>query len=233
MNSENPKSSSHSRTDRSNAAKLSAATPPVSLVIVGVLFCLRGIAALLATGVMLVQGHVNVDLTFLCLFVGVGLLRRSIGCRTWALVLLWIGLILNPLAILFTLSLPGLARFGPLWPIGLLEEILLIWMLWVLMRADVRRHFEIAERASPVIARPHTADSWEAVTDWETIHHRPAGAATDVVNAVVAEPLPHADSARARVAAEPAELELDEAIAAVVQGEVMPRDADERPEPTV
>ena len=155
MNRENPRSSSHGRIDRSNAVMLSAATPPVSLVIVGVLFCLRGLAALLTTAVALVQGHVNVDLTFLCLFVGVGLLRRSIGCRTWALVFLWIGLILTPLAVLVTLSLPGLARFGPLWPIGLLQEMLLIWMLWVLKRADVRRHFEIASHAPPVIASAH------------------------------------------------------------------------------
>jgi hypothetical protein len=202
------------------AAKLSAATPPVSLVMVAVLFCLRGIAALWATAVLLVQGQVNVDLTFLCLFVGVGLLRRSIGCRTWALVLIWIGLILTPLAVLDTLSLPGLARFGPLWPIGLLQETLLIWMLWVLKRADVRRHFEIARHAPPVIARPHTADSWEAVTDWEAIQHRPAGAATGVVTAVIAEPFPHPDRAGARVAAEPSGLELNEAIEAVVQAAV-------------
>ena len=222
MNRGNPRSSSHSRTDRSNAAMLSAATPPVSLVIVGVLFCLRGLAALLTTAVALVQGHVNVDLTFLCLFVGVGLLRRSIGCRTWALVFIWIGLILTPLAVLVTLSLPGLARFGPLWPIGLLQEMLLIWMLWVLKRADVRRHFEIASHAPPGIARAHTADSWEAVTDWETIHHRPADAATGVVTAEIAEPLPHPDRPGARVAAEPSELELNEAIEALVQAAVTP-----------
>jgi hypothetical protein len=223
MNNEAPGSSSHGRTDRGNPAKLSAATPPVSLVIVGVLFCLQGIAAALATAVLLVQGHVNVDLTFLCLFVGVGLLRRSTGCRTWALVFIWIGLILIPLAVLVTLSLPGLARYGPIWPIGLLQEILLIWMLWVLRRADVLRHFEIGDHAPPPITRPHTADSWEAVTDWETIHHWPATAATGVVNAALAERLPQADRAGLRTAAATSELELNEAIEAVAQAEVMPQ----------
>ena len=195
----------------------------VSSVIVGVLFCLRGLAALLTTAVVLVQGHVNVDLTFLCLFVGVGLLRCSIGCRTCMLVFIWIGLILTPLAVLVTLSLPGLARFGPLWPIGLLQEMLLIWMLaGVWKRADVRRHFEIASHAPPYIPRCTQPIPGEAVTDWKTIDHRPADASTGVVTAEIAEPLPHPDRPGVRVAAEPSELELNEAIEARVQAAVTP-----------
>jgi len=215
MHGESPQDWLHCGSEHFHLARRSTANAPLSLVLVGVLFCLRGMLALWSTGMLLLVGYVNVDWAFVCLFVGVGLLRRSPGCRTWALVLLWIGLILIPLAVLLTLPLPGLARFGPLWPLALLLELLMIWMLWVLNRADVRRYFDMGAPPPVAVARPHTADSWEAVTGWEPVHHRPTAADSDTVTAVVVEPPPRAGRDDSSAATGPSERELDEIVSAI------------------
>ena len=232
MNSENPKSSSHSRTDRSNAAKLVGSD---SAGFVG--DCRR---------VVLSERH-----------------RRLVGDRCHAgpgsrqrgldvlVPIRWRGI---------TAAKRRLPYVGPGLPLDRVDSESAGHFVHLVASGARQIWSPLADRlagGSPLdldavgldasrcpaalrdrrgarlSSRPHTADSWEAVTDWETIHHRPADAATDVVNAVVAGPRPHTDSVRARMAAEPAELELDEAIEAVVQAGVMPRDADERPEPTI
>jgi hypothetical protein len=128
---------------------------PTSLKIVAALFLLGGICSAIEVLVSLLHGHISINFGVLGLFIGPGLLRLSPGWRTCALVFLWLGMIVVPIAAVLFMTASGPAEFtlfgqkvGPA-PKGLGVVIaalafgLAVWQYRVLTRPDVRRLFGV------------------------------------------------------------------------------------------
>lgn len=80
---------------------------PMSLKVVGWLFIISGICAVIEVVVCLMNKHININFGVLGLFIGPGLLKLRRGWRTCALVFLWIGLIGIPIVALIFLAAPA------------------------------------------------------------------------------------------------------------------------------
>ena len=74
---------------------------PSTLQIVAVLFLLCGISSVIGMIVRLASGSIYIDFGFLGLPTYFGLRRFSVGWRTFALVCIWVGLIMCPVAFVF------------------------------------------------------------------------------------------------------------------------------------
>jgi hypothetical protein len=126
---------------------------PIALQIVALLFLLYGISSVIGMLVRLASGSINIDFGFLGIPTYFGLRRFSIGWRTFALVCIWIGLIMCPLAFVFGIFVSAptyfkmfgirIAEIAPLWlsvvsvPIFILE----FWQYRVLTSPQVRALF--------------------------------------------------------------------------------------------
>src|SRR5688572_11216849 len=77
---------------------------PVTVKVVAALFILTGLSSALDVLIRLTQGSLFLNFGVLGLFIGIGLLRRSRGWRTCALVFLWIAMIGLPLAAVLLLA---------------------------------------------------------------------------------------------------------------------------------
>ena len=126
---------------------------PISLKVVAVLFILGGISAVIEVVVSLMNGHININLGVLGIFIGLGLLRFRQGWRTCALVFTWIGLIACPIIGLLFLGHSGPLDFNVFGQktghapkeLGLAMVLVFflysIWQYHVLTRSDVRALF--------------------------------------------------------------------------------------------
>ena len=126
---------------------------PISLQIVALLFLLGGLCSLIGTIIRLTAGFINIDCGFLGIPTYFGLRRLSLGWRTFALVCLWLGLIVSPILFIFGLfsHAPGdatlfgfhFAQVAPIWlsvvsvPMFLLE----LWQYRVLTHPKIRPLF--------------------------------------------------------------------------------------------
>lgn len=138
---------------------------PVALRIVAVLFLFAGAVSLVQVGIALSDHRILPHAGVLNLLIGLGLLRRSQGWRTCALVVLWIALIIAlPYATLRTITEVNTIEFRYLgWPFrypSKLAEFLslagsttiFIWKLRVLTRPDVRALFGLPDDGSDLFA---------------------------------------------------------------------------------
>ena len=137
---------------------------PLSLRIVAWLFTLAGLLAAIEVVLKLCRGHLDLNLTLLCLWIGPGLLRHSPTCRKWALVVLWFSFFAISMLAVFALLRPPLdfKFFGfPAAPAPLVFTLffllaaflLTLWQYRVLIRPDIHCLF------APVpahLARPRT-----------------------------------------------------------------------------
>jgi cytochrome c oxidase subunit IV len=126
---------------------------PRALTIVGWLFILEGISALIDIIGWAMRGRISVNIGILGLVIGPGLFRLDPRWRRWALVFTWVTMIAAPLAIVVLLLAPSpleLQLFGRVIGevprgvgVGLVTGILLVavWQYRVLMRSDVRAEF--------------------------------------------------------------------------------------------
>jgi hypothetical protein len=126
---------------------------PAALQIVAVLFLLFGISSVIGMIVRLASGSVHIDFGFLGIPAYFGLRNFSTGWRTFALVWIWIGLIMCPLFFAFGIfgSAPTyftvlgirIANIAPIWlsvisvPIFILE----VWQYRVLTNPQIRALF--------------------------------------------------------------------------------------------
>lgn len=151
--------------DPSTPTKLPPFTPPGStptaLLIVAILFLLSGIAGVVDMIGRLIHHSIHFNFDILGIPIFFGLRRYSSGWRTCALVLLWIGIFIFALAIVFGLfsSTPTTFRWSglrvteidPIWiSIFSLPILLLLrWQYRVLTRPEIRRLFVKEESAAP------------------------------------------------------------------------------------
>jgi hypothetical protein len=135
---------------------------PNALQIVAVLFLLGGVCSVIGIVVRLVSGSIHFDLGVFGIPTYFGLRRLSFGCRTFALVCIWIALIVCPIAFIFGIcgsaptsaALFGIrfAQVAPIWlsvvsvPIFLLE----LWQYRVLTHPQVRALFLVTPNATNV-----------------------------------------------------------------------------------
>ena len=126
---------------------------PIALQVVAALFLINGVGTLVGMLVLLASGSVRIDFWVLGIPTFFGLRRFSIGWRTFALVCIWFGLIICPVAFLFGLfgSTPThfklfgirMGQVAPIWlsvasvPMFLFE----LWQYRVLTRPDIRALF--------------------------------------------------------------------------------------------
>ncbi|MBW3635029.1 MAG: hypothetical protein KY445_01025 [Armatimonadetes bacterium] len=80
---------------------------PQSLQIVAWLFIVGGIFAAINMVVSLLAGRININLGVLTVFIGQGLLRLNPHSLTWAMVSIWLGLVLTPFTAVMFLFNPG------------------------------------------------------------------------------------------------------------------------------
>ncbi len=130
---------------------------PVSLIIVAILFILEGVSSVIEMLMALSQGGIYIDFGVVAIFIGWGLLRLRPGWRTFALVLIWIGMVLAPIFAVLCLALPGPATFSlfGIEATELSKEVaclialfifaLIIWQYKVLTRPDIRRLFGLVD----------------------------------------------------------------------------------------
>ena len=74
---------------------------PVSLKIVAWLFVISGIFAAIDILASLTNNHLNINLTVINIFAGIGLLKLRSGWRTYSLIAIWFGLIVVPVAAIY------------------------------------------------------------------------------------------------------------------------------------
>jgi hypothetical protein len=123
------------------------------LRIVAILFLLGGICSAIEIAISLTHNRINFNLGVLGLFICPGLLRRSPGWRTCALVLLWIAMIAIPIISALFIAHPGPLDFKLFGQkignvsneigicIGLVAFALTLWQYRVLIQPDVRALF--------------------------------------------------------------------------------------------
>lgn len=126
---------------------------PRDLRVVAYIHLVLGIGSLAEFVGRLTQNHFQVAIGILGIPICFGLLRLSRGWRTCALVLLWIGLLVVPVALVLGLVGSGPATFGILGiPVGQIARgwfsalaaavlVLVAWQLRVLVRPGVRQLF--------------------------------------------------------------------------------------------
>ena len=131
---------------------------PRALLIVAIIFLLGGIWAGFEMVIQALNSYLNLNFGVLGIFIGPGLLRGSRGWRTCALVLIWIVLILSPLFAILVMTSGGPLNlsflgqdigsasplFGVLFALGVF--VFYLWLYRTLVRADVRRYFDLPER---------------------------------------------------------------------------------------
>jgi hypothetical protein len=135
---------------------------PRGLRLVGLLFFLEGLAALVTMGLGLFQRQVPLDLNVLGIPTSFGLARFSRGWRTWALINLWISMLMSPIVAAcsalghgMAVSVPGthLVDVSPAITCAAVTALffLFVWEYRTLTRDDVRVLFRAGEygRAEP------------------------------------------------------------------------------------
>lgn len=103
--------------------------------------------------VQLTRGHLSLDLGVLGIPIYFGLLRRSSGWRTWALVFAWVGMLVSPAAFLLGLASRNpayfkvfglqLASLSPVWlsVVSVPFFFLNVWQYRVLTHPEIRASF--------------------------------------------------------------------------------------------
>jgi hypothetical protein len=143
---------------------------PISLIVVAALFILIGAGAVWDIASDLVRGRVDLDLTAISLFIGIGLLRRQERWRRCALLVITMGF---ALVVLFTgvgLSVVGrLTAFGhefaaadrswDVLGVALVTTSVLGWMHWVLTLRSIRQLFASRTDSSAEQIDPATLGS--------------------------------------------------------------------------
>jgi hypothetical protein len=126
---------------------------PRALRFVAVIQLLGGLAAAAGIVVQMMHGHLNLDFGVLGIPIFFGLTNLRCGWRTCALVFIWVGILLAPIAFFLGLAAQSpayllvfgirLADVSPVWlsvvsvPVFLLQ----VWQYQVLTRPDVRSLF--------------------------------------------------------------------------------------------
>lgn len=127
---------------------------PTALQVVAALFLFYGIGTVVGMLVLLASGSVRIDFWALGIPTFFGLRRFSIGWRTFALVCIWFGLIICPIAFVYGL-ISGTPTHFKFFGIRMGQEIAPVWLsvasvpmflfeLWqyrVLTRPDIRALF--------------------------------------------------------------------------------------------
>ncbi len=128
---------------------------PTSLKIVAMLFILGGIIDVLGMIVSLTRGQFRIDFGFLGIFIGCGLLSLRPGWRTFALIVLWVSMIIIPILAVYMLVQPGPLKFSILgqkvgsaskelaFAIAVSLFVLSIWEYRVLIHHDIRKMFQL------------------------------------------------------------------------------------------
>jgi len=136
---------------------------PRALTVVAWLFAAEGALAAMDVLLALSQAQVSLNVGVLCIFVARGLLKLRRGWRTFALVILWLEMILFPVFALCMVAGTGDFSFigvhvrspnsagGAVLVLGLFA--LTAWEYRVLTRPDVRRLFNLGERERAVLGR--------------------------------------------------------------------------------
>lgn len=131
---------------------------PADLRAVAFVHLVTGVGALLEVVVRLTQDHYQLNLGVLGIPICFGLLRRAAAWRSCALALLWMGLLLAPIAGFAGMVGSGPATFGVFGvPLGFASRgwlcvvaaalfLLFLWQYRVLVRPDVRSLF-LGDRA--------------------------------------------------------------------------------------
>jgi hypothetical protein len=126
---------------------------PTSLKVVAALFILGGVASLIEIAVALWHGRVSVNFGVMGIFIGTGLLRLHPTWRMWALVFIWIALIVAPIVGILVLAgdsrldlqLLGLTVGRASTTAGFIAALALfliaLWQYRVLTRRDIRMLF--------------------------------------------------------------------------------------------
>lgn len=128
---------------------------PASLKVVAAIFILSGVCSLLEVAISLLNGRISFNFGVLGVFIGIGMLRLTPIWRTWALIFVWIELIVAPIGgFLFltattplTYQLFGIT-FGQASKVAgiiaaLVVFLLALWQYRVLTRRDVRSLFGV------------------------------------------------------------------------------------------
>jgi hypothetical protein len=103
-----------------------------------------GVLGLVSIAATLIEGRPVVNVAFLGIFIGRGLMRG--GWRTAAMIFLLVALVWLASVVASLLSAPE-PRHVLLVPIGVVT-LMLAWMFRVLLRRDVRRYYEAAAAAA-------------------------------------------------------------------------------------
>jgi hypothetical protein len=139
--------------------KVPAPGAPTSLKVVAWIFIMTGVLTIVQAIIDLTHSRITFATGFLAAFVGPGLLRFSSGWRTFALVLLWFGMILTPVILAFMLLVTGEVTvdfFGlhvgsvprvVAFVLGAALYVLTIWQYRILVREDVRLLFGLPPRS--------------------------------------------------------------------------------------
>lgn len=124
---------------------------PQPLKIVAWLFIISGISSAIQVIVLLLSGHININLGVLSIFIGQGLLRFNPRSLSWAMFFTWLGLIFIPAFILLSLLSPGNLNifglnFGQAPPglgfiVGVAAFALVYWQYTVLTDYEIRQLF--------------------------------------------------------------------------------------------
>ena len=144
---------------------------PGVLRAVAIIHLVMGVGALAEVFVHLSRNFYQLNLGVLGIPICFGLLRLGRGWRTCALALLWVGLLLVPIAFLMGVSGSGPATFGVLGiPVGQLPRpwlslvaaamfMLLLWQYRVLVRPGVSRLFSADQAPANRTQQPTGAPS--------------------------------------------------------------------------
>jgi hypothetical protein len=126
---------------------------PTALRVVALLHLLGGVLTVAAILVKLTHGRISLDFGVLGIPIYFGLMRFSRGWRTCALVFIWLGILLAPVAFILGLTthFPAyfqifgvrLASIRPVWlsVASVFWFLLELWQYRVLTRADIRSLF--------------------------------------------------------------------------------------------
>lgn len=124
---------------------------PQPLKIVAWVFIFGGICAAIQVVVLLLAGHININLGVLGIFIGRGLLRLNRRSLAWAMFFTWFSLILTPIIIVISLFTPGtlevfgltLGKVSPAFSFifGVAAFALVYWQYTVLTKPQIRQLF--------------------------------------------------------------------------------------------
>ena len=142
---------------------------PTSLVVVASSFIAFGILSVLMMFAALFWNGCYVDLNFLCIFAGLGLLKHRRGWRTFALFILWLALIFLPIFLLWisiapdqvSLRFMGQKVMAPQWltvsagiTFCFAGFCFALWQYRVLTRPDMRALFGLVTQSGETV-EPH------------------------------------------------------------------------------